>query len=173
MNFFFSGAFWGILLVLWGASLILKELFPKLHFPFGTIFVALCVIIFGVQLLMSSMGYKGKLFSKNQRRGVTETYRFEDANIPGEELNAIFSSGSMDMSNVDVSNGSRKFEVNAVFGGAKLYLSPETPVVIESSSIFGTVKKSSQINYSSDKNSNCLFIEANAVFGSVEILTKK
>jgi small neutral amino acid transporter SnatA (MarC family) len=50
MNIFFGNLFWGILLILWGGSLILKTF--NIHMPLAKIFFAVVIILFGLKLLL-------------------------------------------------------------------------------------------------------------------------
>ena len=165
MNFFFSGAFWGVLLILWGLSLVLKGFFPSIRLPLGTIFVAICIIVFGFQLLMGGFGHRTRFSDRGNRHGFSERQSGQYT----EELNVVFSTDSIKLNNVDVSTHDRYVDINAVFGRAILYVSSDTPVRIEADAVFGKVYKDSRLKWASH-DETALIINAEAVFGSVDII---
>mgnify|MGYP003990967287 FL=1 len=57
MPFLFSGLFWGVMLVLFGASMILRAVF-NLDIPIFRIIFALVIIYFGVKLLLGRQSFK-------------------------------------------------------------------------------------------------------------------
>lgn len=165
MNFFFSNAFWGILLIIWGLSLVLKAFFPSIKFPLGTIFVSICIIIFGIQLLIGGFGGRRSNFQRRMNHGYSERISDEFA----EELNVVFSTDSLRLTSIDVANQDRYVDVNAVFGRAIIYVTSDTPVRIEADAVFGKVYKDSKLKWASN-NETALIINADAVFGSVDII---
>ncbi len=165
MNFFFSTAFWGILLILWGLSLVLKAFFPSIRFPLGTVFISICIIIFGVQLLIGGFGTKRNRINRRVNHGYTEHISEEYS----EELNVVFSTDSLRLTNIDVTSQDRYIDVTAVFGRAIIYVSSQTPVRIEADAVFGKVYKDSKLKWAAN-NETALIIDADAVFGSVDII---
>lgn len=165
MNFFFSGAFWGVLLILWGLSLVMKAFFPSIRLPLGTIFISVCIIIFGVQLLLGGFGNRRNNFNRSKHHGYSEHQSSEYT----EELNVVFSTDSIRLTEIDVSTQNRYVEINAVFGRAILYVNSETPVRIEADAVFGKVYKDSKLKWATN-NETALIINADAVFGSVDII---
>lgn len=165
MNFFFSGAFWGIVLILWGLSLVLKAFFPSIRLPLGTIFISICIIIFGIQLLVGGFGNKRSFSNKSVKHGYSE----HKSRAYTEELNVVFSTDSLNLSSVDVSNQDRFIDVTAVFGRAILYVSEDIPVRLETDAVFGKVFKDSRLKLASN-DETALVIQAEAVFGSVDIV---
>lgn len=165
MNFFFSGAFWGILLILWGLSLVLKAFFPSIRVPLGTIFVSICIIIFGIQLLLGGLGNKRNYSNRRVNNGISE----HQSSGFHEELNVVFSNDTLNLQDIDVSEHDKYVEVNAVFGKAILYVASDIPIKLESSAVFGKVYKDSKLKLATSKDT-ALVIEAVAVFGSVDII---
>jgi len=165
MNFFFSGAFWGVLLILWGLSLVLKAFFPSIRMPLGTIFVSICIIIFGIQLLVGGFGNR----SRHSSRGVKTGYSDHQSNQYTEELNVVFSTDTLNLTGLDVSSHDRFVEINAVFGKAILYVDSTVPVRLEADAVFGKVYKDSRLKWAS-ATETALIINADAVFGSVDII---
>lgn len=166
MSFFASGAFWGVLIILWGLSLVLKSFFPKINIPMGSIFVAICFILFGVQLLMSSMGEKE---NKTSEINFKEGARVSKHGT--EEINVVFSSGVYDMTDIKNLETNRSMEINVVFGSATIYIAPETPVIIDGTAVFGKIYKDTHLRLA-NKDEYALRIEANSVFSSVDIIVK-
>jgi predicted membrane protein len=165
MNFFFNGYFWGILLILWGLSLVLKAFFPNLRFPIGTIFVSICIIVFGVQLLVGGFGNKRSFSERRAKHGFSQHQRsgFQ------EELNVVFSSDTLNLSSIDVTENDRFVEVNAVFGRAILYVGSDIPVRLETDAVFGRIHKDSRLRFAT-KSETALVVKAEAVFGSIDII---
>jgi hypothetical protein len=165
MNFLFSNAFWGVLLILWGLSLVLKAFFPSIRLPIATIFISICIIVFGFQLLIGGFGSNRSRNHKRMSHGYTERISEEFS----EELNVVFSTDSIRLNKVDVSTQDRYVDVNAVFGRAIIYVSSTTPVRIEADAVFGKIYKDSRLKWASG-NETALIINADAVFGSVDII---
>lgn len=165
MSFFFSGAFWGVLLILWGLSLVLKAFFPSIRMPIGTIFVSVCIIIFGVQLLIGGFGSRRHSSERRAHQGISE---HQSSNFK-EELNVVFTSDSLNLQNIDVSNQDKYLEVNAVFGRAIIYVTSDMPIKLESNAVFGKVYKDSRLKLVTN-GETALIVEATAVFGSVDII---
>lgn len=165
MNFFFSGAFWGILLILWGLSLVLKAFFPSIRMPLGTIFVSICIIIFGIQLLVGGFGSRNKHHSRGAKYGYSE----HQSSQYTEELNVVFSTDTLNLKGIDVSAHDRFVEINAVFGKAILYVDSSVPIRLEADAVFGKVYKDSRLKWASGSET-ALIINADAVFGSVDII---
>lgn len=165
MNFLFSGPFWGILLILWGLSIILKSFFPALKFSFVTIFVSIVLIVFGIQLLMLNFGRKSSGYQHKSKRVMSESYQTGNVN----ELNVVFSTDSLNLKSVDITDSDRYVTISAVFGKAVVYVSKDTPLRLESNSVFGQVHKDSRIRIAQESE-NALIIDANAVFGTIDII---
>lgn len=165
MNFLFSGYFWGILLILWGLSLVLKAFFPTFKFPLGTIFISICIIVFGVQLLVSGFGNKRSFSVRNVKHGFSE----HQSKGYTEKLNVVFSTDTLNLNSVDVSENDRFVEINAVFGKATLYVASDVPVRLETDAVFGTVHKDSRLKLATNSET-ALVIDASAVFGTVDIV---
>ncbi|MFW6287329.1 MAG: LiaF domain-containing protein [bacterium] len=108
------------------------------------------------------------------------TYSLET--IENKEINVIFGKGVIDLSQIDLDrNKNFDLEVNSIFGSTDIYISDDTPVKITGSSAFASVTMPDngnivfgEINYNSNNDENIRFIkiEANAVFGSIEIIKK-
>lgn len=168
MGFLTSGVFWGSLLVLWGISTILNAMF-HLHIPFFRIALGLIVIWFGINLLVGKRpGCCGSSAAHTKVAGDKG---------PGE-YNIVFGKGDVDLTGIRL-NKPGKAEVNVVFGHAILRVSAKTPVRVRGSAVFGNVEfpDGNTISFGDrafetdpvKKGGNVLEIEANAIFGRLEI----
>ncbi|NPV69286.1 MAG: hypothetical protein HPY55_01415 [Firmicutes bacterium] len=129
-GFFWGGAFWGLLLIVWGVLALLRSFF-NINLPVFRILVALFFIYMGVSVLVGGFGHTG---DKN-------TVLFGERTIPGDpaadEYNIIFGSGVIDLTRLTpVDRG--HIEVNVIFGGGTVKINPEIPIRIHASSAFGS-----------------------------------
>ncbi len=175
MPFLFSGLFWGVMLVLFGASMILRAVF-NLDIPICRIVFALVIIYFGVKLLLGRQAFKGESnFSMFRSSEVT-------MNESGGEYNVIFGQSNIDLSNIDISESSKKVDVDVVFGSGNLLIDPEKPMKINISSVFADCKLPHRnINFFGDSNyktpsfvegENYLMLNIDVVFGNVVVVEK-
>jgi hypothetical protein len=171
------GVFWGILLVIIGLSIIFRFVFDINLFR---IIIAVFLILLGIKILL---GDKGIFDFKSQKDDVIfgqKTIKTSPDNK--SEYNAIFGKSEYDFRDIEFKDDKPvRVNVNVVFGSSVLMLSRDTPVKIKASSAFGGAKMPdgsttafgtsfySSGNFSSE--SNYLYIEANVVFGGLEIIT--
>lgn len=166
MNFFFGNIFWGILLVLWGASLILKTF--NINMPLAKIFLAVIIILFGVKLLIGS-SHKSVKGERSQGRS------FIRSNKSGE-YNMIFSSGRFDLS--DLQEAANDIEITVVFGSAEVVLPKHLQFDIEPTTVFGAtvLPEKSQYGFgdshykAGDGQGRPIHIESNSIFGRIEYI---
>jgi predicted membrane protein len=164
MNFFFGNIFWGMLLVLWGASLILKTF--NINMPLAKIFVAVVIILFGVKLLI---GTGGRTISR-ERNNKGSYYR---SNRSGE-YTLVFSSGTIDLR--DLSEDSPALEITVVFGNATVLLPRHLNFDIEPTSVFGATVLPDKSHYgfgasryhAGKDEGRVIYIESTSVFGRLE-----
>ena len=175
MPFLFSGLFWGVMLVLFGISMILKAMF---HFdiPIFRIIFALIIIYFGVKLLLGRHAFKGdNNYSMFRSSDVTMS---ED----GGEYDVIFRQSNIDLSNIDISESSKKVEVNVVFGSGNLLIDPAKPMKLNISTVFADCKLPHRsINFFGDSNyttssyvegENYILLNIDVVFGNAIVIEK-
>lgn len=164
MNLFFGSSFWGILLILIGASMILRGF--NINIPIVKIFIAIVVILFGVKLLIGGFGIKS-FTSTGVRSSIYTSHEKEYA--------MIFSSGEIDLRNMDENAGS--IEVTAVFGNALVTLPSDLAFEFDTTAVFGacilpdnrvTSFGSEKRSINTESNSKKVRVEASAVFGRVE-----
>ncbi len=164
MSIFFGNLFWGVLLILIGASIIMRGF--NINFPVVKIFIAIIIILFGLKILFS--GYSSK---SSRHRGIhsySETGNTKDYTV-------VFASDVIDLR--DITKDSKDIEISAVFGSALVYLPPDIGVSIETTSVFGAciLPDKSNVSIISNerterfgKSDSKVRIEATAVFGRLE-----
>lgn len=173
----YSKLFWGGLVVLFGISIIVNAVF-KINFPFFKVFVALIIIFFGFKLLFGSFGVNFE--DKNENSTIFGSNKVRVDKIEGDmEYNSVFGSQLIDFREAAVLQDESEIEINAVFGGIKVYLPDNVTVKLKASSAFGSVKTPSgeMISFGDTKKSfskgdnpsKTIFVEANAVFGSIDL----
>jgi predicted membrane protein len=174
--FFFSGIFWGAILILLGISVILRVVLG-IHFPIFRLLIAILVIYFGIRLLIGA-----PLCKVNRGAG---TVMFKESRIEATtagKYDIVFGKGVIDLTDVKLEKETVKKEVNTVFGAAVIKINPEMPVKIVANSAFASTKfqdgniitfgKYTYATKSFRETEKHLLVETNAVFGSLEIVNK-
>lgn len=166
MDIFFGSLFWGILIVLFGLSLILKEF--GVHFPLAKIFIAVIIILFGVKLLIGGS-------SKVRKSGITHK------RVSGNEIEyaTVFASQDYDLTNLK--QDSKPLEITVVFGSGRVFLPADLAYEITPTTVFGAtiLPNNSYVGFGSDAKRygestslEPVFIEANCIFGRLEFVFK-
>lgn len=158
MNFLFGPAFWGILICLFGLSLILNEF--HLHIPLVKIFIAIIIIMFGVKLLV------GGSCSFRTGRIITNGVRTTSHLSGSAEYSTVFSSQTIDLTNL--SPDSKPLDITAVFGTAYVELPDDIDFEFEPTSVFGSVDLPRKASQGAALARGRVKIEATAVFGKIE-----
>ncbi|MGZ5245382.1 MAG: YitT family protein [Bacteroidia bacterium] len=174
MSFIFSGTFIGLLIILFGISIVLKEVF-HISFPVFRILFGLLIIYFGVRMIAGGFYKTGNTQTFGNSR--TEYHPNQ------REYNIIFGNGIVDLSTMANVAGNRNIEVNVVFGNGILKINENVPTMIELSTAFGqagTPERSAngfgETIYTTpgfDQSQPHLFIKASAVFGKLTVETGK
>lgn len=166
----------GIFFIFLGISFILKVIF-KIDFPVFKILIALFFIYLGFKILFGS-------FNVFHIRSDSSSAVFSELNYSGEiedggEYSAVFGKVNLDLRNVVLTEPETFIKVNAVFGGSEIFLPSGLPVKIKSDVVFGGVQLPDRnsggfgsARYKSDNydsSANRLIIEANAVFGGIQV----
>lgn len=175
-----SGMFWGILLIVIGVSLILKIIF-HIDFPIFKIVIAFVFIYLGIKILI---GPNFKFFSerKTENTVVFGHTRF-DSFEANKEYNIVFGKGEYDFSDLTLDSVLvTKLDLHTVFGNSRVILPPLMPVKIEIDAAFsgvtfpnGNTASFGTSVYTSknfDDSKPYLYIKADVVFGSMEIVQK-
>jgi len=173
MKMVFSGAFWGVVLILAGLSVLIKVFF-HVDIPVFRIIFGFLVILFGISILT------GQSFCYHDRNSVVFGEHHFHGNT-GNEYNVVFGRGITDLTTLPP--GGKTVKVNTVFAENTVYIDPKQPVHIESNAVFagvilpdGNSAAFGTYNYKSpglEKAKSYVKIEINAVFGSVQVVEKR
>jgi hypothetical protein len=181
MTFFFSGVFWGAILILIGINMILKHVF-NIDLPIVRIVFAGIIILFGLQLLLG----KPDLLSYSDSKTVIFHEKSIDQfpeNSADQEFSTVFGRSVISLSSARIPEAMKSLKINTVFGNTELRLDPGMSYSIKTNSAFagvmlpnGTVSALGSAEYSTpvQKSSKIrhLDIEINAVFAGVFVKEK-
>jgi predicted membrane protein len=169
-----AGFFWGAMLIVLGVSLIFRIFF---NISVARILVAFILIFIGIKLLIGR-----KIFStiqdENQGFGGNRIYKTMPRN--NSDYNTIFSKTTYDFRELDTLALPRtKISFNTVFGNTEILLPKGINVQVRTDAVFASSKLPNgntiafgTANYISDRNDSAstrLMIDANVVFGSIDI----
>lgn len=177
MGFLFTPVFWGGVLVLWGCAIVLNVLF-HLNIPVFRILIGLIIVFAGIQLLV---GWQGKSWCsvQNDEHNVIFSKSTIKATPLTKEYNIVFSNSELNVTEPNPEWVNSKLEVNTVFGAGFIIINPEIPVKIVTTAAFGRIiTPDNQQSVIGDHvyqtpalkdNQPYLLIEANVVFGNMEV----
>ncbi|QQS52070.1 MAG: hypothetical protein IPM71_04880 [Bacteroidota bacterium] len=172
------GFFWGVLLIVIGLSIIFKVVFG---ISIMRVVIAIVFIFIGIRILIgkpsmsSHMGDSQVVFNN---RIYTE---FPTSNT---EYSTVFGKSVYNFGDAAIpTDKGLKLEFNTVFGDSQVILPEGLPVRIKAEAVFGAVKLPNgntaafgSSDFVSDHDSaltHFVQIEANAVFGNIDITQKK
>jgi hypothetical protein len=175
MSFISSSAFWGGIIILFGFSIVLREVF-HIHIPFVRIIFGVILIYWGVKMITGSFG----------RHWGNNSAVFNERNIRYDgyqrDYNVIFGSSTIDLFKMD-NTLNKRMDVNVVFGNAILILNDSIPTRVEMTSVFGSAEapdrsinamgKTTFSTSSYKEGEPCVQIEAKVVFGKLEVQSKR
>ena len=176
MGFIFTGIFWGILFLILGVTIILKAVF-NINIPLIRIFIALFFIWIGIRILIG-----GPIFRFNKSGVVFGDARInaDDLKDSKDEYSIIFGRGTIDLTNINLTNTDDKIEINTIFAYSIIKLNSEIPVIINIDSAFArtklpdkTITSFGSYTYktkSFNEEKPYLKINIDVVFGSVDIV---
>jgi len=168
--------FWGVVIILFGISLILKSF--KIDLPVVKIFFAFFFIYLGIRLFI------GKEFSIFSGREDKQSVVFGEKTMSivedGKEYNVVFSGAKFDLRGMDIPEGKTvKIDLNTVFGGSQVIVSRNLPIHVQSHTVFagtkmpdGNTSAFGNLTYDYDSIKNAqprLILETNTVFGGLQI----
>jgi hypothetical protein len=162
-----SGLFWGIIIIVLGAAILIKHIF-NLDFPVIKIVFGVALILIGLKFLIFKSDYKG--YQAGDKNNVVFGERTMYYSPDNSEYNAVFSSTILDLSKLDKSTD-RKIKVSCVFGNMKIILNQQTKLIIDSDVVFGNISNPDE-NTVSDSNQIVLKMKADVVFGNIKIIRK-
>ncbi len=176
MDFMWNGVFWGIVLIIFGLSVIIKAIF-HIEIPIFKIFIAFLLIYLGIKILIGDKIIKSAQSNKDIVFAEGDfTYSDEDY----KEYNIIFGSGKIDLSKIENLSSNKKIKINTVFGAGTLYLNKNSPFRLKTSVAFGginfpdgeTIYFGEKNLGQKDKNNYTIDIELSVVFSGFRIFYK-
>jgi len=174
MEFLFSGLFWGLLLILIGLIVVINIVF-KIEIPVARIIFGLLFVYIGLHILFGG--------GKKKEAAVIFAGSEEWSTSVQDKYDTIFGSRKVDLSSIDLAQGSVKIKVDTIFGNCELRIDPAMPVKIHASAVFGSVQlpNGKQVVFGDDvyvtpgykENVNTLNIKLDTVFGNTKITEDK
>jgi hypothetical protein len=161
-----SGLFWGIIVIILGAAILIKHIF-NLEFPVIKVVFGVALILLGLRVLVFKDSHNHCCPQGDQNNVV-----FGEKNMiysaDNNEYNAVFSSAVLDLTKLEASIDHR-IKVSCVFGNIKIVINPQTKLIIDSDVVFGSISNPDE-NKVADSNQIILKMKADAVFGSIRIV---
>lgn len=173
MKFLFTGIFFGTLLVLWGISLILEAIFgisiPVLRVGFALILIYAGLIL--IKGMYEAHNQKAIFFSQESVKA--------DTHATQQQYKIVFGQGTIDLSSLDTTMAETiNVQIYTLFGKAVIKLDPETPTIINATSIASsvsfpdkTIVSLGNYRYTSGSNDQKpkVIVDATAVFSALEV----
>ena len=175
MSFISTGIFWGVVIILFGLSILLREVF-HVHIPFVKILFGVILVYLGVRMIA------GGLWRKTNNTAVfgDAAMQYDDRH---DDYDIIFGSGTIDLFKMETPAQNKKVEVSVVFGNGTLIINDSIPMKIEMNSVFGSsVLEDKRINaFGKTYNKTSAYkegqpyvmLETNVVFGRLTIQSKR
>lgn len=162
---FNSGLFWGIIVIAFGAAILVKHIF-NLDFPVIKVVFGVALILIGIKVLL----FKGSQSSceSGDKSNVVFGERTMYYSVDNNEYNSIFSSSVLDLTKIETTND-KKIKVSCVFGNMKIIINQQTKLIIDSDVVFGSISNPDE-NTANDSNQVILKLKADAVFGNIKIV---
>mgnify|MGYP001240492795 CR=1 FL=1 len=166
----FSGAFWGFLLILAGILVVLKNIL-HLQIPVFKLILGVFFIYLGITMLVGG-------FAKSSDKDIVFSSGGLTPNSESSEHNVIFGTGTIDFSALEPADTVREYEINVIFSSAELILNPNIPVQVKTSAVFASAKlpDNKSVYFGNEdyatpeeKTGSPVIIDANVVFGSLEV----
>ena len=164
--------FLGVLLVLFGISLIVKVVF-NIDMPVVRVVIALFLIYLGVRLFIGKDF--GLISHHDNENTIVFGHRTIDKIEDDTEYNVVFGKGVFDLRNVYPADSQKIFiRLNTVFGSSDILYNDTIPLSIKSTSAFGGTKLPSgnteafgtyEFNTDTAGREPLVRIETNTVFG--------
>ncbi|GEM_PF-1858857 len=178
-NFLFTGAFWGVILIIGGILIVINGLF-HIQIPTMRILGAVILIAAGVMILTGGYRIHGRRFAdQNTLIMGSDTVSSKGTS---NEYSIVMGNGVVNLSGINIEKENVYIKVNTVLGSGVVEVPEGMPVKISASAVFGDVRfpdntfvsfgHDSYNNGGTNKGGYCLFIDANTVFGSTRIVRK-
>jgi predicted membrane protein len=176
MSFISSAAFWGIIIVLIGLSIVLREVF-HINIPFVRILFGILLIYWGVKMISGGFGRKW------DRNSAVFNESKMSYNGDQRDYNIVFGNGTIDLFKMQTPYENKKIDVSVVFGNGVIILNDSIPVKVKMTAVFGSADapdKSAngfgEATYATsayNENAPHVVIDATTVFGKTEIQSRK
>ena len=166
MGIFFGNLFWGILLILWGVSLILRGF--GVNIPLAKVFFAIVIILFGIKLLVGG-SFKcttGKVYKESKGQFT--------------EYSTVFATQKIDLTHLKP--GDKPVKVNVVFASGQVILPDDVIFDSKLTTVFGSLNTPTR-SYSGIADTeqginpgaegDKVFMELNTVFGRTEVVLEQ
>ena len=175
MNFISTGVFWGVIIILFGLSILLREVF-HVHIPFVKIVFGLMLIYWGVRMIT------GGVWNRSSNSTVfSEAEMQYDAKH--DDYDIVFGSGTIDLFKMELPTQNRKVEVSVVFGSGTVIINDSIPMKIEMNSVLGASVMEDKQTSAMGKTYNTtsaykegqpyVLLETNVVFGRLVLKSKR
>ena len=174
MNWLFSETFWGAVLVLWGASVILNAVF-HLNIPVFRIILGLVIIYVGLRMLLGWSCRPGR--NPGAMTSVTSKGTGAD-----RDYSVAFGSTVVDLTKVELQGSETTITVNVSFGEARVKVDPKACVRVEAHSAFGaavmpdgntaTFGNTTWESRPPKANEKRLVVKAHVAFGKLRVRTE-
>jgi predicted membrane protein len=171
MNWLFSETFWGTVLVLWGASVILNAVF-HLNIPVFRIILGLIIIYVGLRMLLGWSCRSGR------NPGAITSVTGKGAGAD-RDYSVAFGSTAVDLTKVELQGSETTITVNVSFGEARVKVDPKACVRVEAHSAFGVavMPNGSSAAFGNTSwesrprkgNEKVLLVRGHVAFGKLEI----
>ncbi|MGE3063456.1 MAG: hypothetical protein AB7T10_07485 [bacterium] len=173
MNFgVFSGFFWGVILISAGVLMVIKNLL-HLNIPIFKLLLGIFFVYLGISMLAGG-------FSHSEEKEIIFSSGTMTVSGEQDDYNVIFGTGTVDFTSLTPCDTVRTYKVNVIFSSAEIIINPSIPVEIKSSAVFASAQlsDSKRVSFGSkdyatapDSLSKTVIIEANAVFGSIDVMS--
>ncbi len=167
-----NNLFWGILILLFGLSMVVKALFG-FTFPIMKPLIGLLFIYIGFVMIFNlgqgrNVSY-GRSFVQFGNAHFKDTY-------PARKYSIVFGKGTIDLSGMEVPTKPIHTTINTVFGKSSITLNKNIPTQIKLNSVFSDtelpynhIQQTSSNMYQIGDPNPLLFLDINVVFGKTLI----
>lgn len=173
-----AGLFWGAFLLLLGIALVIKVVF-NVDFPVFKVLVGIFLILLGMKVLFGRFIVSPDNFDPEETVFNERVYDHPES---GKEYTVLFARGVYDYTNVDLSQGTVRSKISAVFGGCQIIIPRDKPVRVKADAVFagaelpdGNTAVFGSSVYESDswsEDSVGIDIKVDVVFGGVQVIRR-
>ncbi len=163
-----NNLFWGVLVLLFGLSMVVKALFG-FTFPILKPLIGVLLIYMGIVMI----------FNLNHGKNVVRfgNAYFQDS-FPARKYSVLFGKGTIDLSRMEIPQTPTHMKINTIFGESNITINKNIPTRIILHSVFADttlpydlMKQTGSNIYQLGDAQPLLTIEINVVFGKTKIGT--